>query len=160
MGKTSIDAPAGSQSIDVTREFAAPPELVFRAYSDPVLLTRWLGGPRLEMTVDTWEPRHGGRWRYIHRGAGGEEYIFRGVFHGDLTIDGITQTWEYEGWPGAVSLETVTFVPGPANSTRLQIHTTYPSVEARDQMIGSGMEEGMNDGFARLDELLAEMTSV
>lgn len=97
MGKTEIVAEPGTQSIDITRTFDAPRDLVFRAFSDPDLIGKWLGGTRMTMEVDTFEPRDGGRWRYIHRTPDGQEFAFRGVFHGPQTVDGMLQTFEFEG---------------------------------------------------------------
>ncbi|HSL77887.1 MAG TPA: SRPBCC family protein [Candidatus Limnocylindrales bacterium] len=156
MSATRIDAPAGVPFIDVTREFEAPRDLVFRAYSDPDLLVQWLGPRKYTMKLEAWEPRDGGTWRYIHSDEDGNAFGFHGVFHGDQTPDGMLQTFEFDGWPGHVSLEKVTFEERDGK-TVVRTHSVYQTVEARDGMIESGMEEGMNDGFDRLDELLAKL---
>lgn len=156
MSATRIDAPAGVPFIDVTREFEAPRDLVFRAYSDPDLLVQWLGPRKYTMKLEAWEPRDGGTWRYIHSDEDGNSFGFHGVFHGDQTPDGMLQTFEFEGWPGHVSLEKVTFEERDGK-TVVRTHSVYQTVEARDGMVESGMEEGMNDGFDRLDELLAKL---
>jgi uncharacterized protein YndB with AHSA1/START domain len=156
MSATQIDAPTDVPFIDVTREFDAPRELVFRAYTDPELLAQWLGPRKYTMTVDTWEPRDGGRWRFVHSDDQGNAWGFHGVFHGDQTPDGMLQTWEFEGAPGNVSLEALT-LEEQDGKTIARTHSVYQSIEARDAMIESGMEEGMNDGFDRLDELLAKL---
>nr|MBA2276783.1 SRPBCC domain-containing protein [Chloroflexia bacterium] len=109
MGTTEIIAEPGVQQIVIAREFNAPPELLFRAHTDPELLVQWLGPRRLTMTIDRFEPRDGGTWRYIHRDTDGAEYGFHGVFHGTPSLDRIVQTFEFEGAPGHVSLETLTF---------------------------------------------------
>lgn len=156
MSATRIDAPAGVPFIDVTREFETPRDLVFRAYSDPDLLVQWLGPRKYTMKLEAWEPRDGGTWRYIHSDEDGNSFGFHGVFHGDQTPDGMLQTFEFEGWPGHVSLEKVTFEERDGK-TVVRTHSVYQTVEARDGMVESGMEEGMNDGFDRLDELLAKL---
>ena len=156
MSATRIDAPAGVPFIDVTREFEAPRDLVFRAYSDPDLLAQWLGPRKYTMKLEAWEPRDGGTWRYIHSDEDGNSFGFHVVFHGDQTPDGMLQTFEFDGWPGHVSLEKVTFEERDGK-TVVRTHSVYQTVEARDGMIESGMEEGMNDGFDRLDELLAKL---
>ena len=156
MSETRIDAPAGVPFIDVTREFEAPRDLVFRAYTDPDLLVQWLGPRKYTMKLEAWEPRDGGTWRYIHSDEEGNSFGFHGVFHGDQTPDGMLQTFEFDGWPGHVSLEKVTFEERDGK-TVVHNHSVYQTVEARDGMIESGMEEGMNDGFAQLDELLAKL---
>ena len=156
MSATRIDAPAGVPFIDVTREFDAPRDLVFRAYSDPDLLVQWMGPRKYKIDLESWEPRDGGTWRYVHTDDQGNSFGFHGVFHGDQTADGMLQTFEFEGWPGHVSLEKLTFEDRDGK-TVVHTHSVYQTVEARDGMIESGMEEGMNDGFDRLDELLARL---
>lgn len=156
MSATRIDAPAGVPFIDITREFDAPRELVFRAYSEPDLVVQWLGPRKYTMDLQAWEPRDGGVWRYTHSDDQGNVYGFHGVFHGEQTPDGMLQTFEFDGWPGHVSLEQMTFEEKDGK-TVVHNHSVYQTVEARDAMIESGMEEGMNDGFDRLDELLAKL---
>ena len=156
MSATRIDAPAGVPFIDITREFDAPRDLVFRAYTEPDLLVQWLGPRQYTMTIDTYEPRDGGRWRYIHSDADGNAWGFHGVFHGEQTPDGMLQTFEFEGAPGHVALESLTFEERDGKTTA-RTHSVYQSVEARDAMVESGMEGGVNDGFDRLDELLAKL---
>jgi uncharacterized protein YndB with AHSA1/START domain len=156
MTKTQIDAPAGVPFIDITREFDAPRDLVFKAYSDPELIVQWLGPRKYTMDLDAWDVRDGGTWRYTHRDEQGNAYGFHGVFHGDQTPDGMVQTFEFDGWPGHVSLESITF-EDRGGKTVIHNHSTYQSVADRDGMIESGMEEGMNDGFDRLDEVLAKL---
>jgi uncharacterized protein YndB with AHSA1/START domain len=155
MATTKIDAPAGMPFIEIEREFDAPRTLLYRAYTDPELLKQWLGPRKYEMVVDRWEPRDGGRWRYVHR-DGASEYGFHGVFHGPQTVDGMLQTFEFEGAPGHVSLESLKFEERDGR-TVIRNHSVYQSVEARDAMVESGMAEGVEDGFNRLDELIARL---
>jgi uncharacterized protein YndB with AHSA1/START domain len=157
MGVTKISAPAGVPFIDIEREFAAPRALVHRAYSDPELLKQWLGPRKYVMEVEVWEPRDGGRWRYVHR-DGENAYGFHGVFHGPQTEERMVQTFEFDGAPGHVSLESVEFIDR-GDRTLVKNHSVYQSVEARNAMIESGMEEGMEEGFAGLDELLERLAT-
>ncbi|MGH2560345.1 MAG: SRPBCC family protein [Thermomicrobiales bacterium] len=159
MAKTRIIAEPGVPQIVITREVAAPRELLFRAYTDPELLVQWLGPRRLTMTLDHLDVRHGGTWRYTHREADGAEYGFHGVFHGTPSVDGIVQAFEFEAWPGRISLETLTFEEQDGR-TLLRISTVYQSVADRDEMVESGMEQGVNEGMERLDELLARRAPV
>ncbi|MTD14170.1 hypothetical protein GIS00_09455 [Nakamurella sp. YIM 132087] len=154
---TTITAQPGTQQIVMTREFDAPRELVRRAYSEPDLLTRWLGPDDLVMKVEEFDLRHGGSWRYSHTAPDGTAYIFRGTFHGDPTPDGFTQTFEYLGWPGHVALERVDFVDIGDGRTRVETLSVYQSVEDRDGMIASGMEDGVVAGYRKLDALLADL---
>jgi uncharacterized protein YndB with AHSA1/START domain len=155
MSKTQISAPPGVPFIDVSRVFDAPRDLVFKAWTDPALLVQWLGPGKYELIIDTWEPRAGGSWRYVNR-DGENEWGFHGVFHGDVSPDSMTQTFEFEGAPGHVSLERLTLEEHDGRTTA-RTHSVYQSVADRDAMIESGMEEGMNDGFDRLDQLLARL---
>jgi uncharacterized protein YndB with AHSA1/START domain len=158
MTRTQIIAEPGTQNIVITREFDAPRELLFRAYTDPELLVQWLGPRDLTMTIERHEMRDGGTWRYIHRDADGNEHGFHGVVHGTPSPDGIVRTFEYEGWPGHVSLETAIFEERPGG-TLVRTQTVFQSVAARDAMLESGMESGVNDSMERLDELVAWLGS-
>ncbi len=159
MGMTEIIAEPDSHQITIIREFAAPRDLLFRAHVDPELLVQWLGPRALTMTVDRYDVRHGGIWRYIHRDVDGSEFGFHGVFHGTPSLDGIVQTFEFEGFPGHVSLETLTF-EDLGGVTRLRGVSVYQSVDDRDAVIKSGMEGGLNEGYERLDELVARLAPV
>jgi uncharacterized protein YndB with AHSA1/START domain len=158
MTDLEITAEPGVPQVVMTREFDAPRELVFRAFTDPDLLVRWLGPRNLEMKIDVFEPRDGGRWRYVHRDPEGNEHWFHGVFHGDPTPDQAVQTFEYEGAPGHVSLDTATF-EDRGGRTLVRLNSVFQSVEARDGMVAAGMEYGVREGFEKLDELLAELTA-
>jgi uncharacterized protein YndB with AHSA1/START domain len=156
MGTTNLVVEPGMPSLSITRDFDAPPALVFRAYTEPDLLARWMGPRRLTTEFVEWELRHGGRWRYLNREADGTAYAFRGVFHGEPAAEGIVQTWEFEGFPGSVQLQKCRF-EDLGGRTRVHADVAFLSVAERDGLVASGMEEGMNEGYARLDELLLEL---
>lgn len=156
MTTTTISAEPGVPVIDMTREFEAPRDLIFRAYTDPELLVQWLGPRRLTMIIDEYDVRDGGRWRYVHRDADGSEYGFHGVFHGTPTPDAMVQTFEFEGAPGHVSLDSMR-LEERAGRTIVRARSVFQSVEDRDAMIANGMAGGVNEGFARLDELLVRL---
>jgi uncharacterized protein YndB with AHSA1/START domain len=151
-----VEAPAGVPFIDWEREFDAPVEAVFRAHKDPDLIKLWLGPRRYEMDIESYEFRTGGRYRYLHR-ADGEEYAFNGVFHVVRENEFAIQTFEFEGYPDVVSIESMTFEALDDGRSRVRGHSTYPSIEARDGMVSSGMEGGMSEGYERLDEVLADL---
>lgn len=157
MGTTKITAQPGLPFIDLEREFDAPVELLYRAHTEPELMKQWLGPKSYEMTVEEFELRNGGRYHYTHH-DGDQSYGFRGVFHGDPSPAGIVQTFEFEGAPGHVSLDALTFEPR-GNRTLVRIHSAYQSVEARDAMIAGGMERGLNEGYERLDDLLTALAA-
>ena len=159
MNKTKITAEPGKQEIIITREFDAPRELVFKAFTDPELYVKWVGPRRLTMQLVTFEPRSGGRWRYVQKGEDGQEHAFHGVYHEVSAPERIINTFEYEGMPerGHVFLETMRFEPLPDGRTRLVSQSVYQSVADRDGMVQAGMEEGVIDLDERLEELLVEM---
>lgn len=156
--QTIITAAPGTQELFISREFDAPRELVFKAFTTPELLIHWLGPRNLTMKIDTYEVRSGGHWRYIHTDNNGNAYGFHGTFHEINPPERAIQTFEFEGLPekGHVSLETARFEVLPGGRTKLTIQSVFQSVADRDGMIRSGMERGVNEGFERLDELLAK----
>ena len=156
LGEMTVTTPEGLPFIDIERTLDAPRALVFRAYTEPELLKQWLGPSKYEMIVERWEVRDGGRYRYIHRAADGTEFAFHGVFHGEPTPEGMTQTFEFELWPGHVALDSVRFEEVGVR-TIVRMHSTYQSIEARDGMAEGGMATGVAEGFRRLDELLARL---
>lgn len=157
--KTKLTAEPGKQEIVVVREFDAPRELVFKAFTDPELYVQWLGPRDLTMTLETFEPKSGGSWRYIHRDKEGNTYAFHGVNHEVTAPERLIGTFEFEGLPeaGHVTLETARFEALPGGRTRLTVQSVFQSVEDRDGMLQSGMEGGMNESYDRLDELLEKI---
>ncbi|AXV36721.1 MAG: ATPase [Methanobacterium sp. BRmetb2] len=159
MIKTDISAEPGKQEIVITREFEAPRELLFKAFTDPELYVQWIGPRDLTMTLEIFEPEDGGSWRYIQKDPGGNEFAFHGVNHEITAPERIIGTFEFDGLPekGHVILEKSTFESLPGNRTKLTSISIFFAVEDRDGMLLSGMEEGINDSYNRLDELLDEM---
>jgi uncharacterized protein YndB with AHSA1/START domain len=156
--KTRITAPEGQPFIDMEREFDAPAELVHRAYLDPELVKQWLGPRKYEMVIERWDARDGGGYRYFHRGDGGT-HGFRGVFH-SMAIDNMIQTFEYDGAPGHVSLDTQRIEDLPGGRSRMTSHSVFLSVADRDAMVEGGMGSGVEEGYERLDELLPTLQPV
>jgi uncharacterized protein YndB with AHSA1/START domain len=152
--ETTITADPTTPTILITREFDAPPEKVFRAHVDPDLVKRWLGPRSLSIEIDRYDAQTGGAYRYTHRDDD-DEYVFFGSFHEVRPDERIVQTFTYEGFPDAVSLETMTLVDLGNGRTRLENRSQFDSVESRDGMLSSGMEIGVREGFEQLDELLA-----
>jgi uncharacterized protein YndB with AHSA1/START domain len=157
--KTTVTVEPGKQELFTVREFDAPLELVWRAFTDAKLMQKWLSPKRLKMKIDKFEPKSGGSYRYIHADDKGNEFAFRGVAHEVVKHERIIQTFEFEGLPekGHVALETTRFESLPNNRTRLSNQTVFQSVADRDGMVASGMEGGMNDAYEALDGLLVEM---
>lgn len=155
MTEMKVTAEPGVPQILTEREFDAPRDLLYRAFTEPDLLTQWLGPRQYTMKVDRYDLRDGGTYRYLHVSDDGGEHGFHGVFHGEPSLDGIVQTFEYEGVPGHVSMDTVTF-EDRGGKTVIRTNSVFQSIEDRDGMYQSGMAEGMNEGYDRLEELLAK----
>ena len=152
--QTEIVADPKVPLVRITREFDAPPAKVFRAHTDPDLLARWLGPRRHAMRVDHYDCRTGGSYRYLLVSEG-EEYGFRGCFHEVRPSELIVQTFTFEGLPDGVALERLSFEDLGDGRTRLVATSLVDSFEGRDAFLASGMEEGVVQGYERLDELLA-----
>jgi uncharacterized protein YndB with AHSA1/START domain len=157
MSETQFIAEPGVPQVVMTREFAAPPEVLLRAYTEPELIEQWWGPRRFATKVDRLDARHGGEWRFLNIGDDGTEYGFHGVYHGSPSVEGgIVQTWEYEGAPGHVHLETAKF-EAKEGGTRLVLTAAYETVEARDADFEAGMESGARETLDRLDELVGTL---
>jgi uncharacterized protein YndB with AHSA1/START domain len=150
-----IEADPSVPVIHVTRDFAAPPAAILQAHLDPELYARWVGPHDVTTRIDYWDARRGGSWRFtnVHNGA---EYGFYGSFH-EITGDRIVQTFTWEGDPDGVSLETLHLEDLGDGWTRLHAQSLVDSFAGRDAWLASGMETGVNDGYAKLDALLAEI---
>ena len=151
---TTITAAPGLPFLDVVREFDAPAAAVFRAHTDRNLFAKWTGPRMMQMDNVELDATSGGRWKFSFRGEGNMEMSFSGVFHSVEPNALIIQTFEFNLAPNQVGISTTTFdeVNG---RTRLTVHEVYPSVEARDAAMASGMEHGIIEGYERLDEILA-----
>ena len=156
MGKLNVVAEPGQLDIVMTREFAAPRELVFKAFTDPTLVPKWWGPHEYTTTVDKMDVRMGGLWRYVQRGSEGDEHGFRGVYHEISAPERIVYTFEWEGMPGHILLETVTFTEHDGK-TIVTDTSVFQSQEDRDGMLQSGMESGANESWDRLETLLPDM---
>jgi uncharacterized protein YndB with AHSA1/START domain len=152
--ETEISLDADVPLVRIVREFDAPPEKVFRAHVDPEIVVQWLGPRDLQMTVDTWDCRTGGSYRYLHR-RDGEEYAFHGCFHEVRPSELIVQTFTFEGMPDGVALEKLVFEDLGDGRTRLTATSLVDAFEDRDAFVASGMEEGVIQGYERLDDVLA-----
>lgn len=150
----TVTAEPGVPFIEFTREFDAPVEAVFRAHKDPELIKQWLGPNGYETEIERHDFRTGGGYRYVQK-DGDDEYAFNGVFHVVRENEFAIQTFEFEGFPDVVSIESLRFEDLGNGRTRLVGHSVYPTQEARDGMVASGMERGMSEGYGRLDALLA-----
>lgn len=157
MGKLNVIAEPGKYEILTTRDFNAPRDLVFKALCDPKLIPQWWGPKETTTEVTQMEVRMGGIWRYVVRDQHGNESGFRGVYH-EIAPYRMIYTFEFEGLPGHVLMETVTLeeIDG---KTHLIDSSVFQSVADRDGMLQAGMEGGANDSWDRLDEVLERLKS-
>jgi uncharacterized protein YndB with AHSA1/START domain len=154
--QTSIEADPAMPVITITREFDAPVELVFRAHSEADLVAQWLGPRSHQMTIDQYDCRTGGAYRY-HTDTEGGPVSFYGSFHEVRPNERIVQTWTFDGYPDGVSLETMTFEDLGEGRSRIVSTSLVESLESRDAILASGMEGGVVEGYERMDELLARL---
>ncbi len=149
----------GEREMHVERIFAAPPERVFRAYVDPELIPQWWGPRGTETIVEELDATPGGVWRFLARDPDGSEIRFRGVFREVTPPERLAQTFEWDGMPGYVSVDTAVFEDLGDGRTKVVTTSIFHTSEELDGMIESGMEKGMNETYERLDELLAGQAS-
>jgi uncharacterized protein YndB with AHSA1/START domain len=150
---TSITTPT-DREIRIERVFEAPRDRVFAVYTDPELIPEWWGPQGTTAVVDRMDVRPGGSWRFVFLEPDGSETGFRGTYREVTPPERIVQTFEWEGMPGHVSVETATF-EDLGDRTRVTTTSIFHTPEERDGMLASGMERGLNETYARLDEVLA-----
>ncbi len=153
MNALEISIPSGTPSVTFTREIDAPPDVVFATMMDADLLPQWWGPAYLSTRVVTHQPVTGGSWRYVQTDPEGNEYGFHGVFHEITPGVRAVQTFEFEGMPGHVTLDTLNF-EDLGGRTRLHGQSAFQSLEDRDGMVAQGMEVGMAEGYDRLEALI------
>ena len=154
--ETRIEADPNLPTIRITREFDAPRGRVFRAWTDPDLVARWLGPNSTTMRIDNWDARTGGSYRYAAVRDDEEIASFYGSFHEVRPDERLVQTFTWEGAPDGVSLETVTFEDLGDGRTRVTGLSVVDTIETRDMVMSSGMDTGVIEGYEKLDALLAE----
>ena len=151
----SLIAEPGKQEVTISRVFDAPRDLVFATLTDPKQLPLWWGPRYLTTRVDVMDVRPGGAWRFVQTAPDGGEHAFHGYYHQVDPPGRIVQTFEYEGEPGHVVLETQV-LEDLGNRTRMTVTSVFQTLADRDAMVASGMESGAREGWDRLAELLAE----
>lgn len=154
--ETVVTADPAVPTIEIVREFDAPVERVYRAWTERELAERWIGPHSIQTRIEHWDVRRGGSWRYAC-GRSDEQHRFFGSFHDVVPNERITQTFTYEPFPDGVSLETATFEDLGGGRSRVRCLSVVPSMEARDAMVSSGMETGVREGYEKMDALLEAM---
>ena len=160
-GTATVTLPTDEQIL-ITREFDAPRDLVWRAWTTPEFVRRWWHAKRGEVTVVEIDLRVGGKWRYAMVADDGAEVAFHGEYLEIVPNERIVNTEIFEGMPDGDSpptVNTITFVELPDGRTRLEMLTECPSKDVRDMIVASGMEAGMQDGLDLLEELAIELAA-
>ena len=150
-----VTLPASTQ-IMITRQFAAPPHLVYRAWTTPELIRRWWAGDRGKVTSAEVDLRPGGRWRYVMTANGGFEVAFHGEYREIVPDARIVSTEVFEGMPDAAAISTTSFTEEDGRTT-LTILVEHTSQEHRDMHLNSGMEDGMNESLDHLEQVAASL---
>ena len=153
-GTTVVTTPSDREIVS-ERVFDAPRDRVFAAYTDPELIPQWWGPRGTTTIVDQMDVRPGGAWRFVNRGSDGSETAFRGTYREVTPPERIVQTFEWEGMPGHVVVETATF-EDLGGRTKVTATSLFHTSEERDGMLASGMESGLTETHDRLAELLAK----
>jgi uncharacterized protein YndB with AHSA1/START domain len=153
--KAAVTLPADDQIL-ITREFDAPKELVYKAWTTPELVRRWWSAKRGEVTVAEIDLRVGGTWRYVMIADGGLEVAFHGEYREIVPNERLVSTEVYEGMPDAEALDTFTLSESEGRTT-MTILVQHASKEHRDAHIESGMEDGMQDALDLLEQVAVSL---
>lgn len=150
----TVETLPGQPLIDTVREFDAPAAAVYAAHAEPDIYIRWIGPGQYETKVTEWDHRSGGSYRFVQT-AGDTDYVFRGAIHTARPSEMIIQTFEWEGAPDQVSLDIIRFEDLPSGRARIVTRSVFPSLENLQAMMDAGMTGGMEEGYRKLDALLA-----
>ena len=153
--KATVTLPADDQIL-ITREFDAPKELVYKAWTTPELVRRWWSAKRGEVTVAEIDLRVGGTWRYVMVADGGLEVAFHGEYREIVPNERLMSTEVYEGMPDAEAVDTLTLAESEGRTT-MTILVQHASKEHRDAHIESGMEDGMQDALDLLEQVAVSL---
>jgi uncharacterized protein YndB with AHSA1/START domain len=152
--RATVTLPA-DREIRVERIFNAPRERVWRAFTEADQLAQWWGRGN-KLVVEKYEPQRGGHWRFVEHAPDGTAHGFEGRFREVTPPERLSYTFEWDGMPGHVIVETCTFIDLGDGRTKLVNVSLFHTNEDRDGMVQSGMEGGMNESYAALDRLLAK----
>jgi len=154
MAKATITTP-GERDVRIERIFNAPRDRVWKAMTDPKLVAQWWGRGN-KLVIERLEVERGGHWRFVEHSDHGV-HGFEGRFAEVTPPERVVQTFEWDGMPGHVALETMTLEDLGDGRTRLVTTSLFLTAEDRDGMLQSGMEGGLNESYAALDRLLATL---
>jgi uncharacterized protein YndB with AHSA1/START domain len=143
------------RDIRIERVFDAPRDRVWRAMTDPELVAQWWGRGN-ELVIERLEVERGGRWRFVEHGPDGV-HGFEGRYREVTPPERVVQTFEWDGMPGHVVVETMTLEDLGGGRTKVVTTSLFHTTEERDGMLKSGMDEGLDQSYAALDRLLAKL---
>ncbi len=151
--KTKIDAENGKQEIVITREFDLPVELLFKAYIEPEIVTKWMGTKVLKLE----NKKHGSYVFETSDQKGNVAFVASGVIHEFVPEEKITRTFEMENTPFAAQLEFLTFEKLTDDRSKLTMHVIYKSVGLRDQILALPFAKGINMAHNRLQNIVDQL---
>ena len=154
-GTAIVTLPTDEQIL-ITREFAAPRDLVYKAWTTPELVKRWWSGKRGEVTSVEIDLRVGGMWRYVMVANEGFEVAFHGEYQEIVANERLVSTEVYEGFPDGEALDTLTLTEEDGRTT-MTILVQHSSKEHRDAHIDSGMEGGMQEAMDLLEQVAVSL---
>jgi uncharacterized protein YndB with AHSA1/START domain len=152
----TVETPADTQIL-IKREFDAPKELVYKAYTTPELVRRWWTAGRGDMTICDIDLRVGGDWRYVMEAEGFGEVAFHGTYREVVPNERLVSTEVFEGMPDAEALDTLTLTEDNGR-TFLTLVVEHKTKEYRDGHLESGMEDGLQDAYDRLEQVAVELS--
>lgn len=156
MSDLRIEAPVDEPVIALRKVVKAPPELVFRLYTEAEHLRRWWGPRHLELTIDELDLRVGGRYRFVHRAPNGQEFAFSGTYLEIERPHRLVKTFVYEGKPDDEAVDTYTFEPVD-EGTLVRLRKVHSSIAARDAHFEAGAAPGLTEAYERQDQLVASL---
>jgi len=155
--KAAITAPA-DREVRIERIFEAPRDRVWRAMTDPALVAKWWGRGN-KLVIERMEVERGGHWRYVEHAPDGKAHGFEGRYREVTPPSRVSRTFEWDGMPGHVAVETTTLEDMGDGRTRLVTVSLFHTTEDRDGMLQSGMESGVNESYAALDDVLESLVA-
>jgi uncharacterized protein YndB with AHSA1/START domain len=154
VGTSTVTTPT-DREIRIERIFKAPRERVWQAFTDPELVAQWWGRGN-KLVIERMDVERGGHWRYVEHGPEGVNG-FEGRYREVAPPERLVQTFEWDGMPGNVVVETATFEDLGDGRTKVVNTSLFHTTEERDGMLSSGMEQGLNESYATLDDLLSRL---
>ena len=153
--QSSILTTPSDREVHIERVFDAPRELVWRAFTEPELVAQWWGRGN-KLVIERLEVERGGHWRFVEHSDQGV-HGFEGRFREVSPPERLAWTFEWDGMPGHVAIDTTEFEDLGDGRTKVITRSIFHTTEERDGMLDSGMQQGLDQSYAALDRLLAKL---